>query len=328
VTAAVIDIEYVLPLKSEVSLAGTPLTGYLVRLGELADVTVVDGSPEPVFAEHARHWRAAVRHTRPEPWPGGNGKVAGVMTGLRAARHEAVVIADDDVRYTPQNLAAMGRLLGRYDVVRPQNYFASWPWHARWDTARTLVNRAVASDFPGTLGVLRTRVLAAGGYRGDVLFENLELLRTVRAAGGTERRADDLFVERVPPSAAHFVSQRVRQAYDDFAQPARAAVELSLLPGLLWAAMRPRRLVAPAAAACLLAAVGRARSRGGHVFPVGTVLWAPVWVVERAACVWIAVGARALGGVRYRGDRLRVAASPARVLRRRLAATGGGSRAR
>ena len=34
--------------------------------------------------------------------------------------------------------------------------------------------------------------MAAGGYDGDVLFENLELIRTVRARGGEEAVALDL----------------------------------------------------------------------------------------------------------------------------------------
>jgi cellulose synthase/poly-beta-1,6-N-acetylglucosamine synthase-like glycosyltransferase len=70
-----------------------------------------------------------------------NGKVRGVLTGLRAASHDLVVLADEDVRYTPDGLAEMARALGTADVVRPQNYFISLPWHARVDTARMLINR-------------------------------------------------------------------------------------------------------------------------------------------------------------------------------------------
>ena len=71
------------------------------------------------------------------------------------------------------------------ELVRPQNYFAPLRWHARWDTARTLLNRVAGGvDFPGTLAVRRSRSSQTDGYDGDVLFENLELIRTIEAAGG------------------------------------------------------------------------------------------------------------------------------------------------
>ena len=90
------------------------------------------------------------------------------------------MIADDDVRYDEAALTAVHRLLGRADLVRPQNYFDPLPWHAWWDTGRTLLNRALGADYPGTLAVRRSTFLAMGGYDPDVLFENLELIRTVR----------------------------------------------------------------------------------------------------------------------------------------------------
>ncbi len=118
----------------------------------------------------------------------------------------------------------MARLLAEADLVRPQNYFDPLPWHARWDTARILCNRAFGSDFPGTLGVRSSFLRSIGGYDGDVLFENLELIRTVTAAGGRVIDAPDLFVRRRPPTVARFLEQRPRQAYDDWAQPLRFAV--------------------------------------------------------------------------------------------------------
>jgi hypothetical protein len=58
-----------------------------------------------------------------------------------------------------------------------------------------------------------------------VLFENLELIRTVRAGGGTLRYLRSPLVRRLPPDARTFLSQRVRQAYDSLAQPWRLAAE-------------------------------------------------------------------------------------------------------
>ncbi len=298
--------------------SGLPeLTGYLLRLAAHLDVTVVDGSPDGVFAAHARVWAGAVRHIAPEEWPGRNGKVAGVMTGVRHARHDAIVLGDDDVRHTPATLRRLLALLDGGDVVVPQNFFRPTPWHARWDTARSLVNRAFGSDYPGTLAVRRSTLLHAGGYDGDVLFENLELIRTVEAVGGRVIRADNLFVERRPPTTRHFLGQRVRQAYDSFAQPARLVAELALAPVLVWAARRPARLLGIAATAIGVAEFGRRRRGGRQVFAPTAALWAPAWVLERAVCAWLAVGARLRGGARYTGGRIPRAGSSPRALRAR-----------
>ena len=113
--------EYVLPIRCERGDEPGALTEYLSRLAEWVDVTVVDGSDEEVFGRNAARWQRLVRHVAPEPGPGVNGKVLGVMTGLRLARHEAVVIGDDDVRYTYSELTRVVEALGRADIVRPQN---------------------------------------------------------------------------------------------------------------------------------------------------------------------------------------------------------------
>ncbi|MEO3813679.1 glycosyltransferase family 2 protein [Sphaerisporangium sp. B11E5] len=327
---ALTGVDYVLPLRWARDGDGLPeLTAYLRGLSRRVDVVVVDGSPPAVFARHARLWGGFVRHLRPDPdLRCGNGKVAGVRTGLRRARSEYVVVADDDVRYDPAGLSRLRALLEGADLVRPQNHFDPMPWHARWDTARTLLNRACGADYPGTFGIRRSFFERMGGYDGDVLFENLELIRTVRAHGGRECRAGDLYVRRLPPGVRRFWSQRVRQAYDDLAQPARMALFLAVLPVLAAAAARPRRgravaaILLAAAATAGLAEAGRRRDGGRRVFPATCSLFAPVWVLERAVCSWVALAARLRGGVPYHGRRLRVAAHPVRRLRRARPAPG------
>ncbi|NUP68640.1 MAG: glycosyltransferase family 2 protein, partial [Nonomuraea sp.] len=270
-----IDLDYVLPLRWDDDSGLDELTAYLRRLSRHIRVTVVDGSPPDLYARHARRWRGLVRHVPPAgELSFANGKVNGVTTGLRLAGGDRVVIADDDVRYEPYALAALHDLLGRAELVRPQNYFDPAPWHARWDTARTLLNRCLGGDYPGTFGIRRSFFLAMGGYDGDVLFENLELIRTVRAWGGRELRPPGLYVRRLPCEARRFWGQRVRQAYDDFAQPVRLAGFLSVLPAL---ALLRRRLPVVAAGAGVLVALaeaGRWRAGGRRVFPVSASLFA------------------------------------------------------
>ena len=314
-----LDAEYVLPLRwsQEVSRRESCALGeYLAWLSTVLDVTVVDGSEEDLFVRHRHLWPDDVRHLRPDPWPGRNGKVAGVVTGIRASRHERVIIADDDVRYGAPDLKAVVSALDRSDLVRPQNVFTSPCWHTRWDTGRSLVNRAFGHDYPGTHGVRRSLFLAMGGYDGDVLFENLELARSVASVGGMVRDLPGTFVQRLPPATSQFWSQRIRQAYDDLAQPSRLVGELSLLPGLLLTLRRaPRALGGLALVAVLLGEVGRRKEGGARVYPRTAPLWVLPWMTERSVCVWLALAQRARGGARYGGTRIRRAATPVRAPR-------------
>ncbi len=317
---------YVLPLSWLADGPVDDVTAYLADLRTWIDeVLVVDGSAPDRYDDHHRRWSGLVTHMRPDAdLHALNGKVDGVITGMRRARHEHLVVADDDVRYDRASLETVVEALCDADVVRPQNYFSPLPWHARWDTARTLLNRAMGADFPGTLAVRRSTLQTAGGYDGDVLFENLELIRTVQAAGGTACTRLDCYVRRVPPTTERFLSQRVRQAYDELARPVHLAAGLAVAPTVAVLVGRHglRSLAVPATAVVVVAEVGRRRAGGIRFFPATCSLFAPAWLAERAVCIWAAVGFRlVLGGCPYRGVPIERAASPVRELRRRLAGT-------
>jgi len=73
----------------------------------------------------------------------------------------------------------------------------------------------------------------------------------------------------------------------------------------------------------LLAELGRRRHRGRSAFPASSAGWAPLWTLERAVTVWIAIAARFRGGARYRGQRLPTAAtrpSPETISKQRSSA--------
>ncbi len=318
------EATYILPIRRfQLGDDLDELTHYLKWLANQVDVIVVDGSAPTIFAIHHARWSSSVTHIPPDAdIQCINGKVRGVLTGLRRATHEHVVIADDDVRYDALSLTRLVALLDQAHVVRPQNYFDPLPWHARWDTGRTLLNRMTGGDWPGTLGVRLSILKATGGYDGNVLFENLELVRTIRAAGGEERLALDLFVQRRPPSGRHFWSQRIRQAYDEFARPVRLAASLAILPLalILTRFKKWRTLIVAFATLIGFAEMGRRRARGQSVFPFTASLLAPLWVMERAICIWLALGMRLLlGGVSTYGTVMRHAATSEVVLRKRYA---------
>ncbi|MFC8923032.1 glycosyltransferase [Cellulosimicrobium sp. NPDC057127] len=329
------DAAYVLPLRRHtvVDEELAELAGYLRALAAELPVVVADGSPPDVRARHTVAWGAWVRVVDvPAVPPGCNGKVVGVVSGLAATSSPRVVVADDDVRYDHASLTAVLAALDHADLVVPQNVFDPLPWHARWDTARSLLNRAVVGhDYAGTVA-LRRAALRDAGYDDHELFENLELERTVAARGGVVAHRPDLVVVRRPPDARRFVEQRVRQAYDSLAQPSRLVVELALAPLLAAAALASARpgaarrcgavvLVGLLGGAVLLAEAGRRRAGGAAHFPSTAALWAPAWVLERAVCAWAALAWWALGGVPYAGTRLRRAAHSVRELRRETSPT-------
>ena len=323
------DVTYVLPLRREQpdEPATAELSAYLHDLARHVEVVVADGSPGPVRERHAAAWGGAARTVAVGPPPPGcNGKVVGVLAALAATTAPRVVVADDDVRWDAATLDRALAALDDADAVVPQNVFDPLPWHARWDTARSLVNRALGHDWAGTV-VLRRDALGPAGYDARVLFENLELERTVRARGGTVAHRPDLLVARRPPSTRKFVEQRVRQAYDSFAQPVRLVAELALAPLLAACVVGVVRrrgavraawlgtLVALLAGAVARAEAGRRRAGGAAASRASSALWAPAWLVERAVCVWVAVACRAHGGVPYAGTRIRRAAHPTAALR-------------
>jgi hypothetical protein len=324
-----IPISYVLPLRWEDDSRWPELRAYLRGISALLEeVLVVDGSPHGIFEAHAADLEGTCRHVAPDPSLDFRmGKVTGVTTGVLAARHQRVVIADDDIRYDEAGLQRVAAMLDAADLVRPQNHFDPLPWHARLDTARTLLNRVLTGDrefpvgdFPGTLAIRRSVFLATGGYDGDAMFENLELMRTVYASGGRIATPLDLYVRRIPPTNAHFRSQRVRQAFDDFAVPRRMAFFLALPPLVAVAAFRRwwRALFAGAAGIATVAEAGRRRAGGRSRFPASASVLAPLWALERGLSAWLAVQRRLqLGGVRYAGSVVPLAANSVAELRRR-----------
>lgn len=315
-------LSYVLPFRSSGEEDLDELTSYLEWLSARAELIIVDGSAPLAFQEHHACWKTLALHIPPRiDLQYANGKVNGVITGVERATCDKVIVADDDVRYDEGSMMRVEQLLEEADLVRPQNYFEKLPWHALWDSGRTLLNRSVGLDYPGTLGVRRSSFLWAGGYDGDVLFENLEMIRTIEATGGVSASPLDLYVARLPPESSRFWQQRMRQAYDDLAQPLRMALFLSIGPAAC-TALRPGRkryLALGLVTTVALAERGRRRGGGRRIWPPLASLVAPAWVAERAICEWLALGYRLFrGGVPYRGSRLKVAAHNKQAIRSRL----------
>ena len=308
-----VKASYILPIRLSASDAIGELCDYLRTL-DVAQLIVVDASDGDLFERLDSEIGGFALHVQPSVG-GKNGKVRGVLSGLGLALEEKVVVADDDVRYDARSLREILRRLDDADVVRPQNFFSPAPWHAIWDSARSLINRAFDGDWPGTLAFRRSSL--SKGYNANVLFENYELVRTIRIAGGKEHVARDLFVMRRPPSFRHFMGQRVRQAYDEFARPWRLLTGLAVVPVLAagWLTFGMMGIWGFVVLTTGCAAAGWLRAGARRHFSALSIAAAPLWVAERGICSWLALFERLwFGGVRYGDSVITDAASSRRNL--------------
>src|SRR5436305_11701038 len=106
-----VEATYVLPIRSAAP-PSKELTDYLRMLSGPMEVIVVDGSAPSRFRDNHREWATFATHVAPDAdLRYRNGKVNGVVTGLRRATHHKIVVADDDVRYDQASLARVLQLL-------------------------------------------------------------------------------------------------------------------------------------------------------------------------------------------------------------------------
>lgn len=292
---------YILPIRrshashSEVA----DLAAYFKELALAGcEVIVVDGSPAETFAEHHRTWRKFCRHVIVDPrYSYQNGKVNGVCTGVDLASCESIVLADDDIRYTFEDIQLSCDLLERHEMVRPQNYLSPLPWWGRMEAARMLVNRGAlrSGDYPGTCAFRRSTFVRIGQYDGDVLFDNEEIVRHFIISGARVCFARNFFILKRPPTLRKWLEQRPRQAYEDFTIRAKTVFFMSVLPIAVTLTM----LAGPQAAgtwlllitggALLLAGRGLWRDQAYRFFPAHVVLFTPLWLLERGLSVYWAL---------------------------------------
>ncbi|MEY2584698.1 MAG: hypothetical protein QOD80_724 [Verrucomicrobiota bacterium] len=292
---------YLLPIRRAAfsEAEAEQLAAYFQTLkGTFCDVLVIDGSPGPVFAQHADRWRSVCRHEPVDRSFGYlNDKVNGIHTGVRLASTEKIILADDDIRYGAAEIERVSELLENFDVVRPQNFLSPLPWWGRMEAARMLINRATlrTADYPGTCAFRRSVMLRVGPYDGDVLFDNEEIIRHFARAGATISYATNLFVRKRPPTFRKWIEQRPRQAYEDFGLRAKTALFLSLPIFTIWisSALGRKALLfyfaALIAAAMVAALFGRLRGSAARHFPLSICLFAPLWILERTLSTYWAL---------------------------------------
>ena len=152
--------------------------------------------------------------------------------------------------------------------------------------------------------------MRVGHYDGDVLFDNEEIVRHFVLKGADVCYALGLFILKRPPTFRKWIEQRPRQAYEDFEMRAKTLLFMSLLPLAITLCLISGARAAlgflsfVSICAVLLACRGLWRNKAYKFFPAYVILYAPLWLLERALSVyWALYWRMAHGGYPF-GERL------------------------
>jgi hypothetical protein len=257
------------------------------------DVVVLDPSPRMLFELNGRILRWVARHVaiRPE-----HCTPMGTLDRLRAAASvaacEKVIVASEDVRYTPAAIAQLCDLLESHEAVEPQDYLEPLPWWATIEAGRILVHRGIEPqpDHGATFGFRRGSVRA---MRTLAIMDIQDPARRLAAAGADVHAAPDVFVRRQPGAFDDWLQERPRIAGNDFSLPFKSAFFFSLVPFLLLLGVFGGvRLASVYAGIIAFSSVGlalRGRAGASSFFPLRACFFAPVWVLERSMSVYWAL---------------------------------------
>jgi hypothetical protein len=277
------------------------LANYLSTLGVAGcDVVILDPSPRLQFELNGRILRWVGRHlaVRPEH-RAPSGTLDLVRAAASVAACEKVIVAAEDVRYTPAAVGQLCDLLDVHEVAEPQDYLDPLPWWGGIEAARILVHRGIEPepDHGATFGFRRSairslRTLGAGEVMDDPV-------RRLAAAGAEVFAAANVFVRREPGALDEWLAQRPREAGEDFTLPFKSAFFFSLLPlMLILAATGGAELAGGYATVIAFVSVAlavRGRAGAGSFFPLHACLFAPLWVIERSVSVYWALLCRLRG---------------------------------
>jgi len=277
------------------------LANYLSTLG-LADVDVVvlDPAPRLQFELNSRVLRWVGRHLPVKPeYRTLSGTVDIIRAAVDVAGCEKVIVAAEDVRYTPEAIGQLCDLLDLHEVVEPQDYLDPLPWWGGIEAGRILVHRGIEPqpDHGATFGFRRAAIRSLRSLGAADLHD--DQTRRLASVGVEVHAAPEVFVRRQPGQLTEWIHERARQAGDDFVLPVKSAFFFALVPVLvLLAALGGTQLAGSYAGIVAFASVALAmRGRIGATtfFPLRAVLFAPVWVFERSVSVYWALFQRIRG---------------------------------
>lgn len=264
------------------------LATYLSSLGVAGcDVVILDPSPRLQFDLNSRVLRWVGRHL---PMPA-NQDVVRAASAYAAC--EKVIVAAEDVRYTPQAVGQICTLLEAHEVVEPQDYLDPMPWWGGIDAGRILIHRGIEPDpdHGATFGFRRSAVRSLRALGPATTGETTT--RRLSVLGAEVHAAPEVFVRREPVTFGEWLAARPRIAGEDFSLPVKTAFFFSLLPLLLLlATLGGAQLAGGYASVIAFASIGlavRGRAGAASFFPLRACLFAPLWVFERSVSVYWAL---------------------------------------
>lgn len=266
------------------------LARYLSDLGMAGcEVLVLDRSPRAEFKENARVLRWVSRHLM---MPAG-APIDPARAASAVAACDTVIVATDDVRYTPEAIVRLCTLLDAHEVVEPQDYLDPLPWWGSIDAARILLHRAIEPQ-PDHGATFAFRSSAMRSLRALTIPDPPDdPVRRLAAQGAEVHTAGDVFVRREPRAFPDWLAQRPRVAGEDFVLPIKTAFFLSIVPLLLLLAiLGGLQLASGYAGAIAFASVAlaiRGRAGAASFFPLRACAFAPLWIFERSVSVYWAL---------------------------------------
>ena len=199
---------------------------------------------------------------------------------------EKVIVASEDVRYTPDAIGQLCDLLEAHEVVEPQDYLEPLPWWGSIEAGRILVHRGIEPqpDHGATFGFRRSAVRALRTLgSSDVIDDPARRLAAAGAevfaaatsscAASPARSTSGSASVRVSPATI----SRCRSSRRSSSRSSRSCCCSPLLGGL--------RLAGVYAGVIAFSSVGlalRGRTGASAFFPLRACLFAPLWVFERS----------------------------------------------
>jgi hypothetical protein len=251
-----------------------------------------------------------VDHFRPgrEFRTGANGKLNNVRAAMPRCHGDYVLMLDDDYRPTTETIALLRSRLAPGRVVRAITRLSRPGLADLVERAGMFTGLALAPDyFCGNLAFDRA-LTTAGFPRTDGLFDELSLMRELRALGGEGHMVTEPWFPVAAVGRGKFLQQRVRYAYEMLKHPWRSMPYFAVVPTLAWLVVAwPPAALALAAGltigAALLGLLGQWRYP--RLAPAFTWLLAPIYFWFIPFAMWFALGFYLTGGMPYGGRRVK-----------------------
>ena len=251
------------------------LADYLSTLGVAGcDVVILDPSPRLLLRAATAHAAlgGAPRGRPPRAPHASAARSISLRAAAALAACEKVIVAAEDVRYTPAAIEQLCDLLEMHEVVEPQDYLEPLPWWGAIEAGRMLIHRGIEPhpDHGATYGFRRTIVR---GMRGLEIADGEDQVAPPRRGGaevlsGVRRlrppRVRARF-QRLAARASAAGRRRLRAAGQDRRSSSRSSPLADCSSALFggWSlagGLRRRNRLRVRAASLCAAALGAARS--------------------------------------------------------------------